>query len=460
MQRILKIAFAGLIVAMGLLFWLTRGQNPERAESKEISGTPAVLAAQGRVEGREETVSLGSSAEGVVKEVLVQDGQEVTKGSVLAIIDCDDIGAEIELAKAQAESARQARIRLLRGHRDEERKAAAQETAAAKAILTEAQEHLEHSDTLYQQDAISRDVFEEAKRDLEVANANYEKALAEQELVNAQPLPEEIARADSEVVAAERNIAVATDKLEKCTVRAPISGTVLKVMTRAGESYSSLLPHPLLTLADESVRRVRAEVDERDIGKVRLGQTSIVTADGFPGQSFNGRVVQIYAAMKPKSVLSDDPSQKVDRDVLDVIVELEPSAQQLPLGLRVTAQMTGLTSSSAPGSSGISAAPSHVPIAPSATRAIPTSAPGAESKPTGLVLQVGAMTHRENADALVATLRKKGFSAFVLARDGDSFYRVDVGPYPEAADAGTAADELRSAGFGTAIERPYLGSPR
>jgi cell division septation protein DedD len=158
--------------------------------------------------------------------------------------------------------------------------------------------------------------------------------------------------------------------------------------------------------------------------------------------------------MKPKSVLSDDPSQKVDRDVLEVTIELNHSKEELPLGLRVTAQMNDATMPESAASMAISENPSREPVVPLPETAAP-SATATPAKPTGLVLQVGAMTHRENADALTAALRKKSFPAFVLARDGDPYYRVDVGPYPDEADARIAADKLKGGGFGTVVKSQY-----
>jgi HlyD family secretion protein len=462
MRRISKIAAATLLVALPLLIWLNRARNPERVESRDLPRSQVLLAATGRVEGRDRTISLGAAADGIVKEVLVTDGQKVKQGDLLAVIDCDDISAEVGLARAQVDSARDARTRLLRGHRDEERQAAARDTEAAQAVMTQAEEHLKRMKALYQSAEISRDLFEQTQRDFEVAQANYQRALDEQNLVNAKPLPEEIASANAAVAAAERNVSVATDKLEKCNVRAPISGTVLKVMTKVGESYSTLLPHPLFTLADDSVRRVRAEIDERDIARVKLGQVSIVTSDAFPGQRFEGEVIHISDAMETKSVLSEDPSQEVDRDILDVIIELKKSGADLPIGLRVTAQMTAATmpvpQSSAPSANATNGqALSQRTVASAAAATVLSQkavvpAPAAPAKLGGFVLQVGAMTHRENADALVASLRGKNFPAFVLARDGDRFYRVDVGPYPDVANARIAKNELKDGGFGAAIE--------
>lgn len=85
----------------------------------------------------------------------------------------------------------------------------------------------------------------------------------------------------------------------------------------------------------------------------------------------------------------------------------------------------------------------------------PSRAPQAPVASAGFVLQVGAMTHKENADALVDTLRKKNFPAFVVARGGDRFFRVDVGPYPDATYARGVRDELKADGFATVLERRF-----
>jgi multidrug resistance efflux pump len=337
-RRLSWFVIAGLVVVIPILFWLIRRQPPARAEQAAVTGSLVLLASPGRVEGQGETISLGAAADGVVKAVLVTNGQKVTGGTILAVLGCDDLRAEIERARAEAESARQSRIRILRGHREEERQAAEQNTAAAQAVLNQAQEHFKRMDTLNQKQEIPRDVFDQAKRDYEVALANYQSVRNQEELVKSDPLPEEKSRADADVTTAEKNISVVMQKLQKCTIRAPISGTVLKVMAKVGEPYSTLVPRPLFSLADDSIRRVRGEVDEWDIGKVKLGQKTIVTADGFPGRQFNGRVVELAHVMGRRSVLSGDPAEKADRDVLEVIVELDQSANELPVGLRVTVQ--------------------------------------------------------------------------------------------------------------------------
>jgi hypothetical protein len=83
----------------------------------------------------------------------------------------------------------------------------------------------------------------------------------------------------------------------------------------------------------------------------------------------------------------------------------------------------------------------------------PGAATASGAKYEGFALQVGAMARKENADALAEKLRQKSFPAFVSDRARDGLYRVDVGPYPDAGYARGVSSELRSAGFGTVLER-------
>jgi len=125
---------------------------------------------------------------------------------------------------------------------------------------------------LYQKDAETKDLFEQAKRDHEVAQANYKRSRDEQESRGSGTLARgEVKRPTRMSQPQRRTFKVVREKLQKCAIRAPISGTVLKVMAKVGESYSTLLPRALFSFADDSIRRVRAEVDEWDVGNVKIG---------------------------------------------------------------------------------------------------------------------------------------------------------------------------------------------
>ena len=314
------------------------GKSVAAHQASSASRADVVFAASGRVEGLSETTEVAAAADGVLKAIYVKQDQFVTKGMLMGEIACDDLNAMLQTALAEAEGSRQARTRLLRGARDEEKRVAAKKSDAARATFTEAKLRLERQRALNEDGEISRAAYEQAERDFGVADADLQAAIRTEEWLAAPPLQEEKARTDAEVLAAEGRVRTARERIKKCAILAPIAGTVLRVYARAGEAFSTVTPRPLFTLADASGRRVKAEVDERDLGKVVVGQSVIIQADGLGGKKFAGRVASIPAVMGRKSVYTGDPSDKLDRDVLEVEIDLSGDPRSMPIGLRVTVQ--------------------------------------------------------------------------------------------------------------------------
>jgi HlyD family secretion protein len=310
--------------------------RPVRAELMRAESV--VLASPGRIEGLSDLVGVGAAIDGVIQTIHVKEGQEVEQGDILAELACNDLQSALRVANSELESLQQTRVRLLRGSRDEERQAAAQKSAAARAVVDQAAVQLGRMEKLREATAVSKQAYDEARRDADVAKANFEQAKRNEELVNAGPLGEEIARADADVHAAENRIKLAEDKLSKCVIRAPISGSILRVHLREGESFTTFAPRPLFSIADISGRKVRAEVDERDVGSVHVGQKVTVASDSYPGKSFSGMVTKLASIMGRKTVLTGNPAEKEDRDVLEVTARLDQAATVFPVGLRVTVQ--------------------------------------------------------------------------------------------------------------------------
>jgi multidrug resistance efflux pump len=332
---------AVLLVTAGVAFFGTsRNRNSVQARGtspNDASGV-VVFASPGRVEGASETTQVGAAADGILKAVLVKEGQFVKRGTLLGEIACGDLQPTLQTAMAEADSARQARARLLRGARDEEKKIAIEKTAAARATFEEAKSRMDMQRALYQKEQVSRASYDQAVRDLGVADANLRAALRTEELVAAPPLQEDTARADADVLAAEGRVRTVQERIGKCSIVAPIDGTVLRVYARRGESFSTVTPRPLFSLADTSARHIKAEVDERDVDKVSVGQTVIVQADALEGKKLRGSVARVSAMMGRKSISTGDPSDKSDRDILEAVIDVDDNSRPLPIGLRVTVQ--------------------------------------------------------------------------------------------------------------------------
>jgi ABC exporter DevB family membrane fusion protein len=297
---------------------------------------PPVLAAPGRVEGQSDVVEVGAAVDGVIAELLVNEGQVIKAGELIARIACDDLEAEIGAAKAAENAARQSKVRLVRGSRDEERRAAAADEAAARAALGDAQDQYKRFSALIADGIVPKDQFDRASRQLDAAQAATAAAVARERLVSADPLPEDLQRADAEIALAERRAASAEARFAKCFVRSPIDGTVLKRHREPGESISMFVPRPIVSVANVTAIRIRAEVDERDIARVREGQRTRVTIDAFPDQTFSGTVRRIGSLMGRKTVRAGDPAEKADRDVLEVLIDIDKPDPKLVIGLRVT----------------------------------------------------------------------------------------------------------------------------
>src|SRR5260370_38256138 len=153
-------AIALVIVAVAFL-GTTRNRNSVQARGipSNIATATVAFASPGRVQGASETTQLGAAADGILKAVYVKKVQFVKRGTLLGEIACDDLQASLQTAIAEADGARQSRIRILRGARDEEKKIATEKTAAARATFEEAKSRSEMQRSLYQKEQISRSSY-------------------------------------------------------------------------------------------------------------------------------------------------------------------------------------------------------------------------------------------------------------------------------------------------------------
>ena len=344
--------FALLLTSLGLVVWYSRVRETpltlvSQAENK-LNISPEVvspenqviLAAPGRVESIGETYEIGTAVNGVLSSVPVKEGQKVSAGQILAIVSCDELNSEIASARAAVEGSRQTRARLVRGSREEERQRAEIEINAAQSTLNHAELHYQRMTSLVKDGVIARAEWDTAKRDYELALASVKSAEKRKQIIEAPPLPEELAKADADIRAADERVKTLNAQLDKCVIKSPISGTVLHLYLHAGESVSPINPRSLMSIADTLQLRVRAEVDERDIGRVALGQQVKILVDAYPDRQFIGTVASIGNSMGRKNVRTGEPAEKSDRDVMDVLIDLNKAENRLIVGLRVTVQFT------------------------------------------------------------------------------------------------------------------------
>src|SRR5262249_44739483 len=120
----------------------------------------------------------------------------------------------------------------------------------------------------------------------------------------------------------------------KLTIRAPIGSTVLQVNAKAGEIATPSAAQPLLLLGDISAMRVRTELDERDFGGIKIGQTVMVRSAAFREREFAGKVLSIAPIVQSSRISSRDQRNLTDVSVAEVVVDLVDPGR-LTAGMKV-----------------------------------------------------------------------------------------------------------------------------
>jgi multidrug resistance efflux pump len=308
----------------------------EFAQAPLASGKDAVVvAAPGRIEAKHDIMPLGSATTGVVQDVLVSEGDRVRSGQVLVRLDCQVVEHEIEVRKADLATADAVLSRTRSGSRNEEIAVASALVRLAEAKAEEAESSRKRIMALAERDVTSRARIAEAERDARVTVAELDQARERRALLIAGARPEEIAEAGARRDHAAAALEQAKAQADLCTVRAPMDGVVLSTHVTAGQLISTTAPTTLLRLVDDRDLRVRAEVDERDLGRICEGQRATVKADGYPDTVLTATIARISPGMGRRTILSGDPAEKSDRDVREVLLSVEEGNVRWPIGLRV-----------------------------------------------------------------------------------------------------------------------------
>lgn len=148
-----------------------------------------------------------------------------------------------------------------------------------------------------------------SKRELELMDTGHKKAMA--------------------------NVKAIKKLIDETVITAPFDCMVVKKYKEVGETIGQFsTPEPIMKVADISRLKVRAEVEESDIGKIKIGQTADINLDAYPGEVFNGKVISIGYAVGKKKIKSDNPGEPVDAKVIECVIEMPPT-ERLKVGMTV-----------------------------------------------------------------------------------------------------------------------------
>ncbi|NTU42298.1 MAG: HlyD family secretion protein [Nitrospirales bacterium] len=333
MRRITAIRGMILLALGGLLFFMGCGKVEKEPAQQQLP--PGYVAAEGKVESLPgSAVELGSEIDGRIHEFPVEEGDQVKKGDIIAVIENRDVEARRREAEAGLAVA-QARLKeVLAGSREEERERAAAALSAAVAEREMAEKEAERYKQLLADGLVSRSAREEKERAYKVAAARVKEGEETKRLLDRGARQETIRVYEDSVRQAEATVQYVKRIQEKTVVLSPISGKVIRKYLQKGEIINQYMQTALVAIADPDKIRINAEVDETDMGRVNRGDLVEVRADAYPGKVFRGEVTDILEYTGSREVRPNNPQKNLAMKVVQVKVGLKDNVS-LKIGMTV-----------------------------------------------------------------------------------------------------------------------------
>ncbi|OAB80581.1 efflux RND transporter periplasmic adaptor subunit [Cochleicola gelatinilyticus] len=250
--------------------WFGSGGDFEQVQITKIEPIDIIekVAATGKIQPEVE-VKLSSEVSGEIIELPVKEGQQVMKGDLLVKINPDLIQAAVSQSQAGLQNVRA-------------------QQSQAEASLKNAKANYERNSSLFDKGVISKSEWDRAIADYEVAQANVKSAY-----YNVQ--------------SAAANVKQSRDNLSRTTIFAPMSGTISKLSVELGERVvgtAQMAGTEIIRVANLQNMEVEVDVNENDIVKVSVGDSTIVEVDAYLKREFKGIVTEI--ANSAESTLTAD----------------------------------------------------------------------------------------------------------------------------------------------------------
>jgi HlyD family secretion protein len=307
MRRRAPILALLLAIAAGASWLLLREEAPDTA----------ILAA-GTVEARE--ADLGFRTTGRIELISVDEGDRISEGQLLAVLDQQELAAALAAARARAEAAGATLEELTEGFRSEEIEQARAVLRAAERRRLDATRDLERAKNLYEDGAISEQALDDRETVATVAESEMQGASERLRLLESGTRSERISAQRAALAASEAEVERVEALLEYAQITAPNSGLITIRHREPGEIVSA--GAAVLTLMKPDDRWVRIYVRADRVGRLSIGQTAMITADAYPERTYTGRVVFIAseAEFTPRDVQTTEERVKL---VYRVKVQIE-----------------------------------------------------------------------------------------------------------------------------------------
>jgi HlyD family secretion protein len=336
MRRLGFLLLVLLVVgaAAGATWWFNQGDK---------SATELKL--YGNIDLRQVQLSFQNNER--ITDVLVQEGDRVKKGQLLARVDPRRIEPQVAQAEATLNAQRAVVERLHHGNRPEEIAQAKANMEAAKADAGNAKRNYDRMKDLSDRsrgEAVSRQDVDNAKSAAETAEARLNAMQKALEVWILGPRKEEVAENEAKLRADEAQLAYLRQQLSDAQLVAPTDSIVRTRLMEPGDMASPT--KPVFSLAVIDPKWVRAYVSEINLGKVHEGMKVDIDVDSFPNRKFEGWIgfISPIAEFTPKSVQTEELRTSL---VYEVRAFVKDPKDELPLGMPATVHLP-LNSQSSP----------------------------------------------------------------------------------------------------------------
>lgn len=283
------------------------------------------LVCMGRVEAVGGELEVSAQMSGTLTDVRVKEGDWVVCGAVLAEVDARREKAALDLTLANL-----TRVKAGTGK---------EEIAAAEATRDAISAELVRADLEYQRAlkmhgdsraAIAEDMMDQRRQYAETTRKRLISATKQYEALKRGPLPEDIAQAEAEV-------AVARTAYELREIHSPSAGSILLLNKHAGDFVSLNFPSPILRMANTRNLRLRIEVNEQEVYRIKTEMLGDFTTYGESKVNGKLQVTTLLPAFAPRRLFEPDSTARMDTRTLQVLCEILDGSAQVYAGQRIMA---------------------------------------------------------------------------------------------------------------------------
>lgn len=280
------------------------------------------------------TVAVSFKVPGRLKERLVDEGQQVKAGQIVARLEDDELKDERTVRSADQQAAQSALADLKAGSRLEEIAASGATLARLKAEAERAAQDATRAEALFKKEVIPRKELDAARAAKDATAAAVREGDERLKLVKVGPRPDAVKQAQARLEGATAARSLADTRLSQAVLAAPISGTVMAKHAEPGELLAA--GSPVITVAKMDEVWVRAYLPETQLGKIKLGQRATVTSDTWKGRAYQGTVsfVASEAEFTPRNVQTEAERVKL---VYRIKITIANPQQELKPGMPVDA---------------------------------------------------------------------------------------------------------------------------